>query len=103
MAPACLEFYYGLSFRSGLRWVRTMTRSDRCHFFAAFVETIRRLRGPVLLLPMLGLALLARAAEPKTNAFYQAESTRRMAERLEQIARTVDPLGARFLAAGQVE
>src|SRR6266498_1124408 len=32
----------------------------------------------------------------------RAPSTLRMAERLEQIARTVDPLNARFLAGGQV-
>ncbi len=57
----------------------------------------------ILLLSALALALPARAAEPGTNAFYQADGTRRMAEKLDQIARTVDPMGARFLAAGQVE
>jgi hypothetical protein len=42
-------------------------------------------------------------AERNPNANFQAPATRRMAGRLEQIARTVDPMGARFLAAGQVE
>jgi hypothetical protein len=52
---------------------------------------------------MFSLALLARAADQSTNAFFQTDGTRRMAERLEQIAKTVDPMGARFLAGGQVE
>lgn len=78
-------------------------RSDRFQFIAALPARMRGFYQSILLLPMLGLALPARAGEPKTNAPYQAEGTRRMAERLEQIARTVDPLGARFLSAGQVE
>ena len=71
--------------------------------FTVLTETARWLRLPALLLAAAGLVLVVNAAEQKTGAFYQADSTRRMAERLEQIASTVDPLGARFLAAGQVE
>ena len=69
----------------------------------ALIERIRLPRRLVFLLAMFGLALPASAADQNTNAFLQAASTRRMAERLEQIARTADPMGARFLAAGQVE
>lgn len=67
--------------------------------YTMFFKRLGRVAG---LLAMGGLAFMSQAAEQETNAFFQAESTRRMAERLEEIARTVDPLGARFLSAGQV-
>jgi hypothetical protein len=76
-----------LALRFGL--LKAMWRSHHANLFTAPTDRTRLLRWLVPLLPMFSLALPARAAEPKTNAFYQADSTRRMAERLEQIARTV--------------
>src|SRR5687767_10470859 len=80
-----------------------MIGSHHMDLFAVLRELARALRGAALLVATAGFALVGSAADQQTNAFYRAEGTRRMAEQLEQIARTVDPLGARFLSAGQVE
>jgi hypothetical protein len=80
-----------------------MMRSGPADFPAARPGLAPLVRRACLLWLMLILGWPALAAERNTNAFFQAPATRRMAERLEQIARAVDPMGARFLSAGQVE